>query len=129
VRDNEQALLNNQANNNENDANTINIYANNSSQRRKGKYKYDREVLKQQVMALPKSKRRRYRHLAAATGIPLSTCHYLTKKFKIFKWITSSLKPKLTATNRHLRVLHALEQIDPTTAQRTMLIKVQEVSI
>jgi len=37
----------------------------------------------------------------------------MLKDEKLFQRVSSALKPKLAATNKHLSMLHALERIDP----------------
>ena len=92
-------------------AEEIDIYATDASKRKKGKYKHDREALKEAVKALPKSKRKRYRWLAAALDLPVSTVHYLTKGQQLFKRARSCIKPTLTLDNRLVRVDHCLGKI------------------
>jgi len=82
---------------------------------RKGKYVYDREELKQRVLAIPFSKRRKERHLAAQLGMARSTVHYLLRGQKIFKRISSAVKPKLTEANKVRRLEHAMSKIDLNT--------------
>ena len=88
------------------------IYASDAPKRRKGKYLHDRDELKAAAMALPKSRRKRYRWLAAALDIPLSTVYYLTKQQCIFKKVRAPLKPTLTLDNRLWRVDHCISKID-----------------
>ena len=89
------------------------------SQRRKGKYIYDREVLKERVLAIPFSKRRKQRHLAAQLNMPRSTIHYLLKSQKFFRRHTSAVKPKLTDENKLKRLQHAMSKIDLNTTTET----------
>ena len=91
------------------------VYASDASKRRKGKHKHDRDELKAAVKALPKSRRKRYRWLAAALGVPLSTVYYLTKQQQLFKKVRSPLKPTLTVANKIWRVDHCISKIDPAT--------------
>jgi len=83
--------------------------------RKKGKFIHGREELKVAVMAIPSNKRRKTRHLAAVLDLPRSTVDCLPKQEKFFKHHTSAVKPKLTTANKHLRILHALEHINPQT--------------
>ena len=99
----------------ENDENDHSIYASDAYKRRYGKYVHDREALKEAVKDVPKSRRKRYRWLAANLGILLSTLHYLTKQQKIFRRVSAPVKPTLTVENRIWRVDHAISKIDPAT--------------
>ena len=92
-----------------------NIYATDASKRKKGKYKHDRDELKAAVKALPRSKRKKYRWLAAALDIPLSTVHYLTKHQMLFRKPRAPLKPTLTVANKVWRIDHCISKIDPAT--------------
>ena len=96
------------------DAEPIDIYATDAAKRKKGKYKHDREALKEAVKALPSSRRKRYRWLAAALDLPVSTVHYLTKGAKLFRRARSCLKPTLTLDNRLVRLDHCLTKIVPS---------------
>jgi len=108
---------------NENDTNYINnpakapdtLFANKVANRRKGKHKHDRRALKDATKALPLAERRKCRHLSAKVNIPLTSLFRMLKQEKIFFRNTNNLKPKLTATQQHLRMLHCLERIDPLT--------------
>jgi hypothetical protein len=78
------------------------LYANNLTNCRKGKYKHDREAIKEAVLALPYSKRRKYRHLATNINLSLSTVYYLMKDQKsggngksLFRKVSVSVKPTL----------------------------------
>jgi len=56
----------------------------------------------------------------------VSTLHCLLWTKKFFKHHASALKPNLAASNKHLRVLHALEKTDPNTIKsRTETMKCQ----
>ena len=55
----------NNHNDDDDDSENGEIYASDAYKRRKGKYLHDRDELKAAVMALPKSRRKRYRWLAA----------------------------------------------------------------
>jgi len=104
------------------------IFASGASSRRKGKYVHDREVLLAAVKALPSNQRRQCRHLTAKVNIPIATLHKYLKVEKLFKRHTSALKPTLTSTNMHLRVLHALEHIDQNTINsRTQTMKYRDL--
>jgi len=83
--------------------------------RRKGKHTCDREELKQRVLAVPFSKRRKERHLAAQLGMARSTAHCLLRGQKMFKRISSAVKPKLTEANKVRRLEHAMSKIDLNT--------------
>ena len=91
------------------------LFANKVAMRRGGKCKWNREQVKAQAKLIPFSQRRKIRHFAEAMNMPPTTIHYLLKKEKLFFRATSALKPKLTPTNMHLRMLHALERIDRRT--------------
>ena len=91
------------------------IYASDAPKRRKGKYIHDRQAIKEAVKALPSARRKRYRWLAAALDLPVSTIHYLTKSQCLFRKCRSALKPTLTLENRLVRVDHCLSKIDRTT--------------
>jgi len=120
-------------NSNNDDANNENEAPNNNNKiaddkfetklhwRQKGKYVYDREELKQRVLAIPFSKRRKERHLAAQLGMARSTVHYLLHGQKISKRISSAVKPKLTEANKVRRLEHAMSKIDLNT--RTTLAR------
>jgi len=94
------------------------IFASGATNRRKGMYLHDRDELKAAVKAISSSKRRKVRHLASALDLPTTTVHRLIKEFKVFKRFRLALSPKLTTGNKHLRVMHCLEKIDPTTRNR-----------
>ena len=71
--------------------------------RRKGKYKYDREALRETIKEIPFKGRRTYCRLAAKLNLPVSTTHLLEKGRKtvnrdgvILKKTRFSLKPTLT---------------------------------
>jgi len=65
-------------------------------QRRKGKHKNDRKEIKAKVKAMPFSKRRCTRMLAAQLETPESAIMCIFKQHgSIFKRHTNSLKPKL----------------------------------
>jgi len=82
--------------------------------------------LKAAVKAIPFAQRRKCRHLSAKINVPVSTLHYLLRTKKFFKRHSSALKPNLTASNKHLRMLHALEKIDPNAINsRTQTMKCQ----
>ena len=93
----------------------VDVYATNAALRRKGKFIHDREELKAAAMALSPARRKKYRWLAAALDLPLSTVHFLTKQHNIFRKARSTIKPKLTVANKLLRIDHCLSKIDPTT--------------
>jgi len=89
------------------------VFETKMSQRRKGKYKHDREAIKAKVKAIPFSKRRRTRMLAAQLEMPQSTIMRIFKQQgSIFKCHTNSLKPKLTEDNQRVRLQFALSKID-----------------
>jgi len=91
------------------------MFKSGASTRRKGKFIHDREELKATIKSIPFNKRRKLRHLATQLDIPLSTVHKMMKEFKILKRTSNSLKPTLTDGNKHIRMLHCLEHIDPTS--------------
>jgi len=73
--------------------------------RRKGKFKYDRDDIKWCVKETPFFKRRRTPQLAAQLEIPQSTImHVFKQKGSIFKRHSNSLKPKLTEDNQAVRL-------------------------
>jgi len=90
-------------------------FASGATNRRKGKYKHNRDVIRAAVKAVPIAQRHRYRHLAAKINLPKTTLYKMLKQEKTFYRNTLWLKPTLTPTVKHLRMLHALERIDPTT--------------
>jgi len=90
------------------------------SNRRKGKYKHDRDALQAKVKEIPFSKRRRTRMLAAQLNIPQSSLMYILKeKGSVFKRHSNSLKPKLTEENQQARLQHALSKIDLSSTTTT----------
>jgi len=91
------------------------LFDNKVANRRGGKCKHDRAAVKAATKALPIAERRRCRHLAAKINTPTTTLFRMLKQERTFFRNTSSLKPKLNATQKHLRMLHCLERIDPLT--------------
>ena len=89
------------------------LFDNKVANRRKGKYKHDRRVIRDATKAIPLAQRRKYRHLAAKVNVPLTALFRMLKQEKIFFRNTNNLKPRLTATQQHLRMPHCLERIDP----------------
>ena len=117
---------------NDNDTDCINnptlapdeLCNNNTFKRCAGKLKHCRAAAKASVKAIPLADRRRYRHLAAKINIPTTTIWRMVKQEKPLFRHTSNLKPKLTATHQHLRMLHCLERIDSRTINsRTQSMK------
>jgi len=97
----------------------IDLFQSGASTRRKGKFKHDILQLKQQVKSLPLRDRLKFRQLASNVNIPKSTIHDYFKREKIFFTCTSALKPTLTSSNKHDRMLHALRQIEESTLTNT----------
>jgi len=95
------------------------FFASGASTRRKGKFIHDREELKAAVLELPRNKRRKLRHLAANLDIPLTTVYKFLKEHKIFRRHSSPVKPSLTLSNKHDRLLYALEKIEMPRLQST----------
>jgi len=95
------------------------LFDNKVSKRRGGKHKWNRAAVKAKAKTVPFSRRRKIRHFAEAMEMPRATLHKMLRKEKLFYRVTSALKPKLTPTNKHLRMLHALERIDPISINRT----------
>jgi len=91
------------------------VFESGASSRRKGKFKHCTLQLKQQVKALPLRDRSRVRQCAAKVNIPKSTLQDYLRRDKTFFKTTSALKPTLTTSNKHDRMLHALRQIDETS--------------
>jgi hypothetical protein len=90
------------------------------SDRRKGKFKHDREELKAAALAIHQDRRPSLRHLSAQMGVPLTTLYYLLKGRKaptyqngetIFLRHSSKLKPTLTDENKLTRFLFAISRI------------------
>jgi len=119
--DNDNDVINN---NNNNKALPDSLFETKIAQRRKGKFKHDRDEIKRKVKEIPFSKRRRTRQLAAQLEIPQSTIMYIFKQNgSIFKRHSNSLKPKLTDDNQRVRLQFALSKIDlnTTTSTRTQV--------
>jgi len=96
--------------------------------RRRGKHKHDREALKAAIKALPSNQCRKCRHLSAKVNVPISTLHEMLKSQKFLKRHSSTLKPKLTTSNKHLRMMHCLDHINPVTINsRTQPMKHQDL--
>jgi len=92
----------------------------NMSSRRKGKFKHDRDEIKAKVAAIPFSKRRRTRMLAAQLEIPQSSLMYILKeKGSVFRRHSNALKPKLTEENQQARLQFALSKINLNTTTPT----------
>jgi len=92
----------------------------NMSSRRKGKFKHDRDAIKAKVAAIPFSKRRRTRMLAAQLETPQSTLmHILKEKGSVFRRHSNALKPKLTEENQQARLQFALSKINFNTTTPT----------
>ena len=86
--------------------------------RRKGKYKYDREALRETIKEIPFKGRRTYRRLAAKLNLHVSTTHLLEKGRKtvnrdgvILKKTRFSLKPTLTEQQKLWRYSFAYGEI------------------
>ena len=75
------------------------------------KIKYDRAELRKTVRKLPYKQRRTYKDLAAATGVPKTVLHAMTKSEGVFRRHTSSLKPVLTEENKVSRFEYCIEEI------------------
>jgi len=86
------------------------FFASGATKRRKDKFIHDRDELKAAALELPFSKRRKLRHLASNLKMPLSTVHKFIKQHKVFKRHANPLKPSLAVSNKHDRLLHALEK-------------------
>jgi hypothetical protein len=89
-------------------------------ERRKGKYKYDREEMKQATLSVEQDKRPTLRHLSAHLKVPLKTLYYILKGRKppkyengerIFLRHSSRLKPTLTDENKLTRFMFAVSQV------------------
>jgi len=122
--DNDNNNDNDVINNNNNKALPDSLFETKTAQRRKGKFKHDRDEIKRKVKEMPFSKRRRTRQLAAQLEIPQSTIMYIFKQNgSIFKRHSNSLKPKLTDDNQRVRLQFALSKIDlnTTTSTRTQV--------
>jgi hypothetical protein len=100
------------------------LFATGHSSRRKGKFLYNRQELKEAAEAVEQDKRPTLRHLAAHVGVPLTTLYYLLKGRKpptykngetIFVRHSSKLKPTLTDQNKVHRFLFASSQVRATT--------------
>ena len=88
----------------------------NMSARRKGKFKHDRDDVQAKVAAIPFSKRRRTRMLAAQLETPQSSLMYILKeKGSVFRRHSNALKPKLTEENQQARLQFALSKINLNT--------------
>jgi hypothetical protein len=89
--------------------------------RRKGKYKYDRQQLRANIRSIPYKERRTHRLLASKLKMPLTTVHWLVRDRPqgprllyggaILKPHRSSLKPKLTNGNKLHRLLFCMSQL------------------
>jgi len=75
--------------------------------------------LKQQAKALALRDRATVRQLASNIDIPKSTLQDCFRRDKIFFKTTSALKPALTLSNEHDRLLFALEMTDPASTVNT----------
>jgi hypothetical protein len=94
-------------------------------QRRQGKFKHDRTLIREKIRGIQLKSRRTRRQLAAQLDLPLSTTHWLVKDRanfqgpkllyggRVAKVHSSSLKPTLTNGNVVHRLLYALDQIKP----------------
>ena len=112
------------------------------SDRRKGKYKYDRTTLRGEIEEIQRKQRRTVRHLAAMTGLPLTVVHYLLKPRPrppriigvadgddgtILICHSSSLKPTLTEVQQLHRFLFTSAQINKATVASRGQPKYQEL--
>ena len=99
------------------------LFGDGKASRRKGKYKYDRDLFKEAVKEVPFKDRRSIRKLAAQIGIPKSTIMDFMKPKNpnrgdipiLFRHI-SKLKPTLTEANKLERYWFASEQVNKNTA-------------
>jgi hypothetical protein len=102
------------------------LFGTKQTDRRKGKYKYDRVTLTAELLELTSKARRSVRHLAGVTGLPMTVVHYLLKprpspKNKsddsgvILYRHSSSLKPTLTETQKLWRFMFACSQVNSAT--------------
>jgi hypothetical protein len=105
------------------DANSHKLFFVLHGQRRKGKYKYDRDALKDRLEAVTFKARRTRCQLAVALQVSLATAHWLvrprptaeSKKLlyggNIFHVVTSKLKPALKDSNKVHRFLFCASQV------------------
>jgi len=119
IKSSEDDNENDDPNNNNNNKVADTLFDTKLHTRRKGKHIYDREELKNEVLAMPFSKRRRERHLAAQLGMARSTVHYLLKSQRHFRRHSSAVKPKLTEANQAKRLEHAMSKINLNTTTPT----------
>jgi hypothetical protein len=100
-------------------ANTHILFRTGHSDRRLGKYKYDREEMLANIAAIPIKQRRTVRKLAAKIGIPPTTIQGFLKpkggKRSLLVRHVSKLKPTLTEMNKVARFEFALEQVNIAT--------------
>ena len=96
------------------------VFKTKTADRRKGKCKCDRAELQAKVAAIPFSKRRRTRMLAAQLEMSQSSLmHILKEKGSVFRRHSNSLKPKLTEGNQQARLQRALSKIDLSSTTTT----------
>lgn len=100
--------------------NALFLFGDGKSLRKKGKYKYNRDELREQIKLIPFKSRRSVRKLAAKMGMAPSTMDkYLHPRLEdeealIIRHI-SKLKPTLTDKNKEERYLYALDQLNGAT--------------
>jgi hypothetical protein len=101
------------------------LFTNSLADKRKGKYKHDRDALRARIRAINLKARRTRRQLAGRLDLPLSTVHWLVRERHvqrgpkllyggtILKVHSSSLKPTLTNANKLHRFLYTVDQMKP----------------
>jgi hypothetical protein len=101
------------------------LFKNRLADKRKGKFKHDREALRERIRAIGLKARRTRRQLAGKLDLPLSTVHWLVRERHAYqgpkllyggtiaRMHSSSLKPTLTNANKLHRLLYAMDQLKP----------------
>jgi hypothetical protein len=113
------------------------LFGTRQSNRHLGKFKYDREQVKQQIKALPFKQRRTLRNLSARLNIPLTTVHFMNKPrpplktAQLFGGVilcrrSSSLKPTLKNGNKVNRFLFCASEISTATVGLQSEVKFQD---
>ena len=125
-----QLLLNNHPGENEQDIIETHhhiLFKTKHDQRRLGRFKHHRELLKLQIRAMALKSRRTRRQVAGHLNLPLTTVHWLIRQRPIvrgprelyggtiLKVHSSSLKPTLNNGNKLHRFLYAMDQVKPGT--------------
>ena len=74
---------------------------------------YNRKEVRKDIRNVPLKKRRTFRSLSVAIGVPPSTLHRMTKEEGLLKKHSSALKPTLTEENKVSRVLACIDEVYP----------------